>query len=172
MRPRVKRHTATVDGFGHDDPRKMPVGGFFRGAIRLDYATAVRANDARQNFSVCPRQWYIDATFRCARCKKQFVFSAKEQRYWYEKLQFYVDSYPKHCKSCRQDVRRLKALQEEYDRDSAAALAKSADVKQKKRMVAVVNMLDRGGVELPEKAYDKQRILKQQLERLRRSGAA
>ena len=74
---------------------------FFSKALGLDYSTAVRADTSKQDFSVYPRHWYLDATFCCFRCGRSFVFSADEQRYWYEELKFHVDSKAKHCGECR-----------------------------------------------------------------------
>jgi hypothetical protein len=34
---------------------------FFYGATNIDYSTAVRAETGIQNYSVCPREWSIDA---------------------------------------------------------------------------------------------------------------
>jgi hypothetical protein len=87
----LRRSTSMSDGFGQHDPRKMPPHLFF-GALHIDYSTAMHANSRAQNFSVCPRHWYVDATFRCARCGLDFVFTAEEQRFWYEQLGFWIDS--------------------------------------------------------------------------------
>ena len=153
-----------IGGFGEHDARQMPIHLFW--GADLDYATAVRADIAQQDFTVCPRHWYVDATLRCARCSQSFVFSADQQRFWYEQLRFWVDSRAKHCTSCRQELRRLKALRHEYDREVAAALARLADMKQKKRLVTVLDALDEGGVELPEQLKKNRRVLSQQIERL------
>jgi hypothetical protein len=55
------------DMYDRTDPRKMP-SHLFHGALHLAYATAVRADIAKQDYSVCPRFWYIDAAFACRRC--------------------------------------------------------------------------------------------------------
>ena len=44
---------------------------------------------------------FIDADSRCEDCSRQFVFTAVEQRYWYETLKFWVQSRPKQCVECR-----------------------------------------------------------------------
>jgi len=96
-----------MSGFGNDDPRKMPAHFFYR-SLRVDYETAVQADTDKQNCSICPRYWYVDTTFRCDRCGAEFSFSAAEQRAWYEDYGFWVDSRPRHCLACRQDLRTLK----------------------------------------------------------------
>lgn len=44
---------------------------------------------------------YFDRTQRCSDCESEFVFSATEQRYWYETLKFWVQSRPLQCARCR-----------------------------------------------------------------------
>jgi hypothetical protein len=150
------------DIFGKRDPRKMP-SQLFASALHLDYSTAVRADTAKQNHGVCPRYWYVDAAFRCARCSNPFVFSAEEQRVWYEELGFYVDSRAKHCRACRLQLRELKALRQEYDREVATALAAGSSLDGKKRLLDVLEALDAGGVSLPDKIRENRRVLMEQV---------
>ncbi|WP_165422817.1 zinc-ribbon domain containing protein [Ktedonosporobacter rubrisoli] len=60
---------------------------------------------------------YFDRTVTCQDCLNPFVFQAREQLYWYERLKFYVQSFPKHCLSCRRKRRAkrraMQALQKE-----------------------------------------------------------
>jgi DNA-directed RNA polymerase subunit RPC12/RpoP len=81
------------------------------------HLTAVKADIRRQDFSVCPRHWYIDATFRCRRCGKEFLFSAKEQQFRYEACRFYIDSVPGECATCRKILRDMEVLKQQYDRE-------------------------------------------------------
>lgn len=97
-----------MDAFGDTDPKTMPPH-FFHGAVFIDYSTAVRAEVAKQDYTSCPRHWYIDATFRCIDCGKDFLFSAEEQRFWYEERKFYVDSIPTRCPICRKKERARKS---------------------------------------------------------------
>ena len=133
--------------FGELDPRSMPSHLFF-GAIRLDFDSALKADISKQNYSVCPRYWYIDATFNCRRCENEFCFTAEEQRNWYEQLNFYVDSLPKHCLPCRRRLRDQKQNRQEYDRDIAAALH-GDDAVLKQRLAALIDELCESGVRFP-----------------------
>jgi len=153
------------DNFGKRNPRKMP-GHFFVGAVRLDYSTAVKADTSKQNCSVCPRHWYIDATLNCLRCSNTFVFSAEEQRFWFEDLGFWVNSQAAHCRACRRDLRELKSLRQQYARDVTAVLGRDANIEQKQRLLKVVDLLDEGGVKLPDKVHANRRLLTKQLEQL------
>ena len=152
--------------FGNNDPRKMP-DWLFSGVLHLNYATAVRADISKQNYSICPRHWYIDAAFRCARCGHTFVFAASEQKFWYEELGSWVDSKAKHCARCRRELRELKALRQEYDREVAAALLPKAEIGRKQRLIEVLDLLDQSGVKLPDKISENRLVLLAQIERLR-----
>lgn len=96
-----------MDIFGSADARKMPPH-FFTDAISIDYATAVRADISKQDYTVCPRHWYVNAVFKCVDCATEFLFSVQEQQFWYEDRRFYVDSYPKRCPDCRKKERLRK----------------------------------------------------------------
>ena len=157
------------DSFGKSDPRKMP-SHLFSGVLHLDYATAVKADISRQNCSICPRHWYLNAAFRCARCENTFIFSTYEQRFWYEELGFWIDSQPTHCPKCRREFRALKELRQEYDREVGGALSRSTGLESKQRVIDVVDMLENSGVKLPDKVHENRRVLVIQAEKLRHSG--
>ena len=158
------------DSFGDSDPRKMP-SHLFWGTPHLDYSTAVRADVTQQNYCVCPRHWYIDAAFECSRCGQSFLFKADEQKFWYEELKFWIDSKPRECAKCRKELRALKALKQEYDREIASALGKRTSLEQKERLVALLEAIEAGGVTLAEKTLENRRVLLTQIEKVRRAGA-
>jgi hypothetical protein len=158
------------DDFGKNDPRKMP-SHLFSGALNLDYTTATSANVSKQNRSICPRHWYVDAAFHCGQCGDAFVFTANEQQYWYEELGFWIESIARNCAKCRHELRTLKALRQEYDRDVAASLVRNASLERKQRLLEILNALDNSGVKLPDKVHDNRRTLATQIEQLRHSGA-
>ena len=142
----------------------MPVHFFYR-SLRIDYASAVRADTTRQNCSICPRYWYLDVSFPCARCEREFPFAAGEQRTWYEEYGFWVDSLPKHCLPCRQELRNLKELRREYDCEIAPAI-ESDDLERKKHLADVIDQLCELGGELPAKILENRRRLGLQIARL------
>jgi hypothetical protein len=141
------------------------------GALHVYPLTAVRADFRKQNYSVLPRKWYVDATFRCGRCGEEFLFSAREQQFWYEDCQFYIDSVPRECPACRQALRDLKALKQEYDREIAAAERRDAAVARKERLIEVIDALTAGGVKQCPKMATVRSTLAEQVERWRRPGA-
>jgi hypothetical protein len=150
-----------MSGFGSDDPREMPAHFFYR-SLRVHYDTALRADTDKQNCSVCPRCWYVDASFRCDRCGAEFLFSAAEQRAWYEDYGFWVDSLPRHCLACRRDLRNLKAARQEYDRGVAHTL-RHGDLESKKRLAGVIDQLYELGGELPPRINEHRRRLANQI---------
>lgn len=152
-----------MSAFGRDDPRAMPPH-FFYGAVRIDYKSAVRADVARQNCSICPRYWYVDAVFSCERCRSEFIFGTEEQRVWYEDYRFWVDAFPKHCLACRQALRNLKAARREYDQLVDEAL-KTRKLEPKRRLARVIDQLYELGGELPPRINTNRRRLARELAR-------
>ncbi len=74
---------------------------------------AVVGDPTRQHFCpLChvPYYYYVDKERTCVQCGSSFIFSAKEQKYWYESLNFYLDSVAIRCLSCRKKKRSEKAL--------------------------------------------------------------
>lgn len=150
-----------MDIFGDTDPKKMPLH-LFHGAHEIDYSTAIRANTAVQDCSVCPRHWYIDARFGCADCGTEFLWSADEQRVWFETYRFWVDSQPRHCRDCR--AKRRDALNLRQDYDSLVASARSRGTpEQKQRVVEIVDALESYLGSVPDKLSETRRLFQQQL---------
>jgi hypothetical protein len=158
-----------VTDFGERDPREMPAH-LFPGVRRMDYATAIPGNPDRQNRSICPRYWYVDADFDCARCGGPFTFSAVEQRVWYEEYGFWVDSVPKHCGPCRQQLRHFKTLRQEYD-EQVFHVLEHGDLKRKRRLAEVIDQLYELEQELPPRINEHRRRLANDIARSNRIAA-
>ena len=79
---------------------------------------ALRADPAKQNCGglAGPILAFWDQTRLCGMCSTRYVFSAEEQRFWYETLQFFVESAPLQCQDCRRVVRQQKAAQRTLQR--------------------------------------------------------
>lgn len=126
-----------MDFFGETDPRLMPKHLFWN-CKQLDFATALRADIGEQNYSVCPRHWYVDATISCAKCASDFCFTAEEQKNWYERQKFWISSFPKRCKNCQQKIRRQKSLMREFYLGISEAL-ETSDTPVKQHLVNIVD---------------------------------
>jgi hypothetical protein len=57
-----------------------------------------------------PMPSYMHLGFRCKKCRKEFMFSASEQKFWYEDLHLSIDIHPINCAACRKTVRHEKYL--------------------------------------------------------------
>ena len=77
--------------------------------------SAIPADISRQHFSVQPRPCYVDMMLQCHRCNRPFIFFAREQRFWYEDLGFWVDAQCIQCPECRRWRRRLRQAQQRCD---------------------------------------------------------
>lgn len=135
---------------------------FFWGARSIDFDTARRGDQTRQNFSVCPRHWYIDADFTCEGCGSGFTWSAGEQKVWFEDYFFWVDAFPRHCRNCSADRRRLARLRREYDANVAEARDQGS-AKQKARIVRVVSELEAACACLPKKMIETRELFRHQI---------
>lgn len=155
-----------MDYFGEFSSKNMPRHLFWE-CVYLDHESAVRADITRQNFTVCPRYWYVDATFCCSQCEATFCFTAAQQKLWYEELGFYVDSYSKDCLECRKNKRRKKELRQEYDRDIKTAL-ESNDIDLKVRLSGVIDDMCSFESELPKRIHQNRHSLAKQITECRR----
>lgn len=63
-----------------------------------------------------PHLAYFDKVYGCELCGQRYVFSAQEQRFWYEELKFWVNTRPKQCADCRRlrrtDREAMRTLQQ------------------------------------------------------------
>jgi hypothetical protein len=89
--------------FYEDDPAYQPP--LPKGAIRGDIRKQnyCRAHNRGKYF-------YVDEPRTCVQCGEEFVFSASEQRFWYETLGFHLDSQCIRCLKCRRQRRTIHAL--------------------------------------------------------------
>jgi hypothetical protein len=56
---------------------------------------------------------YFDVLVKCQDCQDVFTFSADEQKYWYEELNFWIQSRPNRCRPCRTRQRSQKRANQE-----------------------------------------------------------
>jgi len=80
----------------------------------LKEGLALPANPVKQLY--CDHEPYLaycDWKHACRSCKRSFIFTAAEQKHWYETLGFWVQSVPVRCPDCRKQLRRRKALNTE-----------------------------------------------------------
>jgi putative zinc ribbon protein len=72
------------------------------------------ARTEEQNYAVFPRRYYVDVLRTCGSCARHFIFFAKEQRYWFETLKFFVDADCVLCPDCRRESRSIQRRLRRY----------------------------------------------------------
>lgn len=142
-------------------PRDVP-SYFFPFGARLDYKTALRADVSKQDYSIQPRVWYIDAESECVDCGGLFIWRATEQRTWFETYRFWVDSKARRCRRCRVKQRDLKKIRQEYDSIITAA-RDQGDKASKQRVIRIVDELEAALGTVPEKMIEARRIFLKQV---------
>jgi hypothetical protein len=99
----------------------------------------------KQNYGLGgPILFYITKEMNCETCKKDFTFTAEDQRFWYEDLYFNYSSYPKNCLSCRKETRQKKLLHKKL------AELLHDDLKTADHMLAIAKVYEQ--LEIGEKA--------------------
>lgn len=89
---------------------------------------AVRGHPRRQVFCCdVPKYYYRDLERVCVECGDAFTFWAKEQKFWYEELQFNFASTAVRCAPCRKKVRSANSLKLQLGAAVKAAAAKPDD---------------------------------------------
>lgn len=77
----------------------------------LKTGKAIAARPEQQTYCDYPPYLaYFDWTCRCLDCQNDFVFSAREQQYWYEERKFWVQSRPIRCLACRRKARERRRV--------------------------------------------------------------
>ena len=82
-------------------PEGMP-----RGALPADQALLLHDN----TYGPRPR-FYVNRSFTCIDCGKREVWTAADQKWWYEEAQGKIASQASRCRDCRR-IRRLRRSQE------------------------------------------------------------
>ena len=76
---------------------------------------SIPADVRKQNFSTMSHlHWYVDTLRDCRRCKRPFLFLAREQQYWYETLRFRVETDCYECVECRASLRTVRRRLKRY----------------------------------------------------------
>lgn len=55
------------------------------------------------------RGYYVDKDFQCQGCGREEVWTARQQKWWYEVAKGYVYSGANHCRTCRRRERDRRA---------------------------------------------------------------
>jgi hypothetical protein len=111
--------------------------------------TAVKATPSRQR----SMSWnghhevhfYVDEVRKCRTCRREYLFFADEQRFWYDILSIPMEVHPVRCARCRKADRQAKRMPREY-RELLAMPETSRTAKQHLRLAALGIALRDAGV--------------------------
>jgi hypothetical protein len=81
----------------------------------------IKADLSKQtpNNSYSPPLYYEDKRFKCRDCGAECVWTAEQQKLWYEEWGGPVQSTAIRCRACRQRLRRQKLEQKDHMREMA-----------------------------------------------------
>ena len=128
---RHPRYGATPCPSGLKVPESVIRASFWKlGSATIFPETVLRANTSAQNCSVSAREYYVDMLKTCRCCHRSFIFSAREQKHWYETRKFIVDSDCVECIECRRMSRTVKQTLERYSTMSARETRSAEDMMQ------------------------------------------
>ena len=92
IKARRLERAALLHGLGRSSPlHRLPLG-----AVAVDAAAL-----AHNNFCVPPPDFYVDRPFVCRDCGSHEVWTAKQQKWWYEIAKGPFDSIAVRCRPCR-----------------------------------------------------------------------
>lgn len=108
----------------------------------LETGRALKADLDRQVFCDYPPYLaYYDVTMDpCTDCGQPFVFGASEQRFWYEELQFLVQSRPKQCIPCRKKRRERNRAHQQL-----GEATRTLDPRDPEQLATVAQLLYQAG---------------------------
>ena len=96
--------------------------------------TAILADPTKQNYTVFPREYYVDKKKTCRGCGRKFIFFAEEKKHWFEELRFSIDAKCVDCPECRKSnqerrtrLTRFSSLVSKPDIDDASLADLVAD---------------------------------------------
>jgi Probable zinc-ribbon domain len=80
------------------------------GGVIVD-PTALAPNNSYDEPDFVKRRYYVDQPFTCASCNSQEVWTAEQQKWWYEVAKGNLYSTAKFCRTCRhqEQFRRAEA---------------------------------------------------------------
>ncbi|MCU7806640.1 MAG: zinc-ribbon domain-containing protein [Candidatus Thiodiazotropha sp. (ex Semelilucina semeliformis)] len=64
--------------------------------------------------------YYVDLPYICRDCGSEEVWTAKQQKWWYEEIKADINSYAVRCFACRKKIRDEKAEQKRHMEEMAS----------------------------------------------------
>ena len=85
---------------------------------------------------------YVDIHQHCLACKSEFVFSQKEQRFWYEELDPPIKGGKSYCNACRKEVKaaQIKKKAANAEKAELGHLISNLDPTDVQQLEAIINI--------------------------------
>ncbi len=61
-----------------------------------------------------PPMYYYDMEIECCDCKTKEIWTASQQKWWYEEMQAHISTRAVRCKKCRAHINALKEDQKRH----------------------------------------------------------
>ncbi len=84
-------------------------------AMKADHAELAHNN----TYGLLPL-FYIDKPFVCRDCGSHEIWTAKQQKWWYEVAKGHIDSTAVRCRRCRNKIRDAKHAQKQHMAEMAS----------------------------------------------------
>jgi len=82
------------------------------GSIEADHSQL----DHNNTYGFLPL-FYVDKLFTCCDCGSEEIWTAKQQKWWYEIAKGHIDSTAVRCRKCRDRIKHEKDLQRQHMED-------------------------------------------------------
>lgn len=83
-------------------------------------ASLLRPNNSYGSPDYVQRGYYVDLPFRCKVCDKEEVWTATQQKWWYEVAKGEVYTTATRCRNCRRRERERKATARQVSAEGRA----------------------------------------------------
>ncbi len=79
------------------------------------YAIKADTNQLAHNntYELLP-QYYVDRPYTCRDCGADEIWTAKQQKWWYETIKGHIDSTAVRCRRCRNIIKKQKLEQKKH----------------------------------------------------------
>jgi len=105
---RLERAARLAKEYATRDVDALKAGRSVPGMVPADLEVLARYNNT---YGPLPR-YYLDRAFTCCDCGTEEVWTAKQQKWWYEVIHGSIDSLAVRCRACRQARRAQSAVHE------------------------------------------------------------
>lgn len=77
--------------------------------------------------------FYVDRAFTCCDCGSKEIWTAKQQKWWYEVAKGHIDAIAVRCRKCRDIIKHKKEVQKQHMEEMAKTAPHPNDEFFKKR---------------------------------------